>query len=248
MTETVVVRIQPIRRKSLVDTVVERIRALITGGQLAPGDRLPTESELIKQLEVSRTVLREAIGRLETMGLVAVRGSRGMFVGEPGGMLSCIKLMRSAIAISPRELVQFTEFRRAIECDAVRVATRRASASDLEELELLCEQIHRSDLPYAQAFVLDLRFHRKLLELTGNELMRNVMDVVQEFVLARIQEGAPPRRDPATTYHDHRAIVAAVRSGDADAAEAAMRHHLDNVLQSLQRIEESAQQPVPSAG
>jgi GntR family transcriptional repressor for pyruvate dehydrogenase complex len=242
-----VVKIQPVRRKSLVDTVVERIRALITEGQLGPGDRLPTESELIKQLEVSRTVLREAIGRLETMGLVAVRGSRGMYVGEPGGLLSCIKLMRSAMAISPRELVQFTEFRRAIECDAVRVAARRASASDLDELDLLCEEIHRRDLPYAQAFAIDLRFHRKLLALAGNELMQNVMDVVQEFVLASIQEGAPPRRDPDLTYDDHKAIVAAVRAGDPDAAEAAMRHHLDSVLISLQRIEEHAQS-VPSAG
>lgn len=242
------VSIQPVRRKSLVDTVVERIRALITEGHLGPGDRLPTETELIRQLEVSRTVLREAIGRLETMGLVAVRGSRGMYVGEPGGLLSCIKLMRSAVAISPRELVQFTEFRRAIECDAVRVAAQRASAGDIDELDLLCEEIRRSDLPHAQAFAIDLRFHRKLLELTGNELMCNVMDVVQEFVVASIQEGAPRRRDPQVTYNDHKAIVAAVRAGDPDAAEAAMRHHLDSVLTSLQRIEESAQQPVPSAG
>jgi DNA-binding FadR family transcriptional regulator len=246
--ERSVVKIQPVRRKSLVDTVVERIRALITEGRLGPGERLPTETELIKQLEVSRTVLREAISRLETMGLVAVRGSRGMYVGEPGGLQSCIKLMRSAMAISPRELIQFTEFRRAIECDAVRVAARRASSSDVDELDLLCEEIHRTDLAYAQAFAIDLRFHRKLLELTGNELMRNVMDVVQEFVLASIQEGAPPRRDPDLTYDDHKAIVAAVRAGDADAAEAAMRHHLDSVLTALQRIEARAPQPVPSAG
>jgi GntR family transcriptional repressor for pyruvate dehydrogenase complex len=242
------VSVQPVRRKSLVDTVVERIRALITEGHFGPGDRLPTETELMKQLEVSRTVLREAIGRLETMGLVAVRGSRGMYVGEPGNLLSCVRMMRSAMAISPRELVQFTEFRRAIECDAVRVAAGSATSRDVDELELLCEEIRRSDLPYAQAFALDLRFHRKLLELTGNELMRNVMDVVQEFVLASIQEGAPRRRDPEVTYRGHKAIVAAVRSGDADAAERAMREHLDSVLESLHRIEEQANQPVPSAG
>lgn len=241
------VKIQPVKRKSLVDTVVERLRALITEGHLRSGDRLPTEAELIRQLEVSRTVLREAIGRLEIVGLVSVRGSRGMFVGEPGNLSSCVKMMRSAMAISPRELIQFTEFRRAIECDAVRVAAKRASARDIAELELLCEEIRRDDLPYAEAFRLDLRFHRKLLALTGNELMHNVMDVVQEFVMASIQEGAPARRDPEVTYQGHQAIVAALRAGDPDAAEQAMRHHLDLVLETLHRMEESSRHPVPSA-
>src|SRR5262249_31986568 len=105
------VKIKPVKRTSLVDTVMERIRSLVTDGHLAPGDRLPTEAELIQQLEVSRTVLREAIGRLEAMGLIAVRGPRGMFVGDTGSLLSCVRLLRSALTVSPRELVQFTEFR-----------------------------------------------------------------------------------------------------------------------------------------
>ncbi len=242
---------QPVRRKSLVDTVVERIRALITDGQFGPGDRLPTETELIKQLEVSRTVLREAIGRLETVGLVSVRGSRGMFVGDPGSLLNCAKLVRSAMAISPRELLQFAEFRRAIECEAVRTAALRATPDDVVELAALCEEIRRPDLSYAEAFPLDLRFHRKLLDLTGNELMGNVMDVVQEFVMASITGAAPRKRDPETTYRGHRAIVEAVRAGDPDAAERAMRDHLDVVVELLRQAEdreEEESQPVTSAG
>src|SRR5579871_6879584 len=104
------VKIKPVKRKSLVDTVVERIRTVIVEGQLRPGDRLPTEAELVKQLEVSRTVLREAVGRLEMLGLISVRGPRGMFVSEPGGMLAGFNLVRSALMLSPRELVKFTEF------------------------------------------------------------------------------------------------------------------------------------------
>ncbi len=228
------VRVEPIKRKSLVDTVAEQIRALIHAGHLGPGDRLPTESELVKQLEVSRTVLREAIGRLEAMGLVTVRGSRGMFVGEVGSVMSCARLVRSAVAISARDLVQFTEFRRAIECDAARCAAERAKPEDLAELEALCEQIREPALPYEQAFRLDWRFHRKLLDLAGNEMMRNVMDVIREFVMASIVDGAPYQREPEVTYGHHRAIVDAVRAGDPDAAERAMRAHLNTVIRSLQ--------------
>jgi GntR family transcriptional regulator, transcriptional repressor for pyruvate dehydrogenase complex len=244
-----VVKMKPVKRTSLVDTVVERIHAVISEGHLAPGDRLPTESELVKQLEVSRTVLREAVGRLETMGLVSVRGPRGMFVGDSGSLRNCIQLMRSAMAISPREVMQFTQFRRAIECDAVRAAALQATEDDIAELEALCEEIRRDDLDYAAAFRIDLRFHRKLLDLGGNELMRNVMSVVQEFMLASIVEGAPPRREPELTYRGHRAILEAVQARDANAAEKAMREHLDSVLESLHAIEERDQpKALPSAG
>jgi GntR family transcriptional repressor for pyruvate dehydrogenase complex len=240
------VRIKPIRRQSLVDTVVERIQAVITDGRLGPGARLPTETALMKQFQVSRTVLREAVGRLEVMGLVAVRGSRGMFVGERTGLQSCLKLVRSALTVSPRELVLFTEFRRAIECDAVRIAAERASARDLAELETLCERVRDRDLSHLEAFQLDFRFHRHILELTGNELTCNVMEVVQEFVMASIREGGARRRDPEVTYHDHAAIVAAIKQHDPDAAEQAMRAHLDNVLSALR--EQERQDSQSSAG
>jgi DNA-binding FadR family transcriptional regulator len=228
---------KPVKRTSLVDTVAERLRALISEGHLGPGDRLPTEADLVEQLQVSRTVLREAVGRLEAMGLLSVRGPRGMFVGDPGSLMSCVKLVRSAMTVSPRELVKFTEFRRAIECDAVRSATTRATPGDLVELAALCEEIRRQDLDPAAAFQIDLRFHRKLLELAGNEVMNNVMDVVREFVMASIVECAPYRRDPEKTYAGHRAILDAVRAGDPDAAERAMREHLNVVIETLRRNE-----------
>jgi GntR family transcriptional repressor for pyruvate dehydrogenase complex len=236
------VKIKPIKRKSLVDTVVERIRAVIVEGQLRPGDRLPTETEFAKQLQVSRTVLREAVGRLEMLGLVTVRGSRGMFVSEPGGLLNGFNLVRSALLLSPRELVKFTEFRRALECEAARCAAERATPADVDELQSLCEEIRRADLPAHEAFALDFRFHQKLAQLTGNELMQNVMEVIREFVMASIVEGAPVRRrDPEVTYRGHRSIVKAIAAHDADAAEKAMREHMEAVLMTLREQEKREQ-------
>lgn len=231
-------RIKPVARPSLVDTVVTRIQAVIKDGRYCPGDRLPTEFDLAKKLKVSRTVLREAVGRLEAMGLVAVRGTRGMFVGEPDGLLSCVKLVRSALTISPRELITFTEFRRAIECDAARAAAVKASLKDLADLEDLCQQVRRPDLSHLEAFQIDFRFHRKILELTGNELTCSVMEVVQEFVMASIREGAAHRREAEVTYRGHKTILDAIQAHDADAAEKAMRDHLDAVLASLHELDQ----------
>ncbi len=246
------VKIKPVKRKSLVDTVVERIRTVIVEGQLRPGDRLPTEAELVKQLEVSRTVLREAVGRLEMLGLISVRGPRGMFVSEPGGMLAGFNLVRSALMLSPRELVKFTEFRRAIECEAARCAAERATAADIAELEALCEEIRRDDLANQEAFRLDFRFHLKLAQLSGNEMMQNVMEVIREFIMASIVEGQPARqRDPEVTYRGHMGIVKAIAAQDPDAAERAMRDHMNAVLVTLREHEKKQQESeknLPSAG
>jgi GntR family transcriptional repressor for pyruvate dehydrogenase complex len=228
------VKIKPVKRQSLVDDVVDRIRAVIVEGHFRPGDRLPTEAELGKQLQVSRTVLREAMGRLEILGLVSVQGPRGMFVSEPAGLRHSVNLLRSALLLSPRELVKFTEFRRALECESARGAAERATPEEIAELEVMCQEIRRGDLPAADAYRLDFRFHQKLAQITGNEVMQNVMDVVREFVMASIVEGAVTRRrDPEITFRGHMAIVDAIAAHDADGAEKAMRDHMNSVLDSL---------------
>lgn len=87
-------QIQSAQQNSLVSAVVDRLRNYIEVKKLSAGERLPTESVLLDQLQVSRSVLREAVGRLETIGLVSVRCGQGMFVGDPDTLSSCINLVR----------------------------------------------------------------------------------------------------------------------------------------------------------
>src|SRR5262245_55853004 len=128
-------RIKPVERHSLVDAVVSRIREVIEQGRLRAGDRLPTEAELSEQLGVSRTVVREAVSQLESLGLLSVQRGRGMFVGDGSGLAGCVKILRTAMALSPGELVRFTEFRTAVECYAARLAAERATPEDLADLK-----------------------------------------------------------------------------------------------------------------
>src|SRR5437016_3514885 len=107
--------IEPILKNSLVSHVVERVRTLIEQSRLEPGDRLPTESVLVERLGVSRGALREGVRQLETLGLVTVEHGRGMFVADSSSLSRSAQLFRSAMAVSPKDSLQFAELRRIIE-------------------------------------------------------------------------------------------------------------------------------------
>ena len=127
-------RPEALRRTSLVAEVVTLLREVIEKQGLAPGDRLPTEAELVASLEVSRPVLREAVSQLETLGLVRVRRGLGMFVGDRDSLAGCLKLVRTALAVTPRDLTQLTDLRSALERHGARRAAERATPDDVEAL------------------------------------------------------------------------------------------------------------------
>jgi DNA-binding FadR family transcriptional regulator len=235
-------RIKPVVRRSLVDTVVERIREVIEQGTLRAGDRLPTEAEFSAQLGVSRTVVREAVSQLESVGLLSVQRGRGMFVGSGSGLAGCVKMLRSAVALSPRELVQFTEFRNAIECYAARRAAEQATPEDLTALQSLCDEMDREGRDHLEAMRIDFQFHRNLMALTGNELLCSVLEVVQEFVLAAMVQTTPKPRDREQSHRRHLDIVRAIRAGDPDAAEKAMQVHMEHTVRMLEEMERQRKQ------
>ena len=231
------VKLRPVGRQSLVDTVVARIREVIEQGQLRAGDRLPTEAELGAQLGVSRTVVREAVSQLESVGMLSVQRGRGMFVASGSGLAGCVKVLRSAMALSAKELMQFTEFRKAVECYAARRAAESAGPDDVAELQRLCDAIDRPGTGDLEAMRRDFEFHRRLMAVTGNELMCNVLEVLQEFVFAAMVRTTPTPRDRDQSHRRHLAIVRAVRAGNPDAAEKAMQTHLEHTVRVLEAID-----------
>src|SRR5262245_45411202 len=103
--------LEPVPRQSTVDVVAERLRGFIDSQKLEAGDRLPGELDLVQQLQVSRPILREAISRLESLGLVEVRRGRGTFVADRNHLGSCVRFLHSALAIAPKDLIHFAELR-----------------------------------------------------------------------------------------------------------------------------------------
>jgi GntR family transcriptional repressor for pyruvate dehydrogenase complex len=232
------VQLKPIATQhSRVDEVATQLRNFVETGGLEPGARLPSETELSEQLCISRNVLREAIKRLESIGLLSVRRGLGTFVGDRGTLSATAKLVRSAMAISPKDVTKVAEFRRAIEIDAVRRAAAIASDQDIADLQAIYNEMTASGDKILK-MELDFKFHLRIVEITDNLLMRNVMEVIQEFIYAGMVQTLPVEADVPTSRDHHRDTLDAIQAHDPDRAEQAMRAHMELLVNRLDRAEQ----------
>jgi GntR family galactonate operon transcriptional repressor len=217
---------------------VEAIARRILSGDIAVGSTLNL-TELQAELDISLTVLREALKVLSAKGMVDARQKRGTFVRPRSDWnlldSDMIRWQFAEGAGSPL-LDQLHEVRGIIEPAAARLAATRAADTDLAALDHALAQMVRAEGDPAEAVAADLTFHRMLLAATHNELLER-MEVVMETGLAerdRLVHGAERRDDSVPS---HRAVVDAIRARDPDAAENAMRELLAKAAQDVANVQ-----------
>jgi DNA-binding GntR family transcriptional regulator len=199
------------------------LRDLIVRAELAPGERL-SETELGDRLGVSRTPVREALGRLRDDRLVEVRPQIGTFVSR----------------ISPQAVSDAQFIREALECTAVRVSAELADEESMAQIEenLRAQEraVARTDIDSWQ--LLDDTFHRSLCDLSGHPAVWPVNERAKSH-LNRLRRLSLTMPDYLATMVDaHRAVSDAVAIHDPDAAEVALREHLRAVLREVPKIRE----------
>ena len=224
----------------MVQAVTEKLRQFIVQNDLSSGDRLPSEAELMKQLRVSRAVLREAISRLAAIGLLSVRHGSGTYIAQREWLSSCTKLAGSAMTIEPRELLQFVEFRRVVESYAARNAAMTAQPEQVAELERTLEEaLDVADQGSKRARDADFRFHCLIVEIGGNRLMCNLLALLQEVILEGMKRTQPTAMIDPESAVIHRNIVKAIRERSPEAAERAVLAHMDLLTERLQDVSDS---------
>ncbi|MDX1414702.1 MAG: FadR/GntR family transcriptional regulator [Candidatus Promineifilaceae bacterium] len=226
--------VHSIAKTSVTDETVEQIVQMIRHDEYAPGDRLPGERSLSKQLSVGRTSVREAIRRLETLGLLEVRQGLGTFVKDPG-----VRILQTSLAphivTDKRQLDELFETRKIIEIAAASLAAKRAGPSQVQAMQHWAQQVEtyvaRGD---AQGLVTaDVKFHRQIVAATGNSTLVALMDSIVDLLHdMRYDSGEIPQLLPEIVS-GHRAIVSAIEQGDSEAAGQAMRAHLGTVAQRV---------------
>jgi DNA-binding GntR family transcriptional regulator len=197
------------------------LRDAIVNAELAPGRQI-SENEIADKLGVSRTPVREALARLSDDQLVQIVPQLGTFV--------------SRISVSGVDDAQF--LREALECSAVRLAAERVDKPGMAALStLIARQEAARDANDASGFfVLDDELHSTLCELSGRPIAWTIIARANGHLnrVRRLSLAQPSYI--AEMIEEHKAVVDAVGTGDADAAEDALRHHLRMVLSDLPNI------------
>ena len=227
MTEQLYERIP---RERLYEHIASHIEELIVAGKLTPGDQLPPERELARQMQVGRGAIRESVKLLAERGLVEVLPGRGTFVVEPDVVALTAQLDRF-LRIGPASFNDLMEVRSVLEVATAGLAAQRATEEDLGRLKVAVIQMDQNLQSPAEYVEAHLAFHRCLAEATGNPIFPFLIDILVDLIRDRTLElfkmpGAPERRQ---LWH-HR-IYDAIAGRDAEAARQAMEQHLGQGVQ-----------------
>lgn len=223
--------VEPLARARLSDAIAEQIERHVVEGRLRPGDALPAERELSRQMEVSRPSLREALLKLEARGILAVRRNAGYTVAEvtaPSLTDPLLRLMES----QPKAVADVLELRQGLETLTAALAALRASDEDIQAIETAAERMEAAqeagDATTAAEW--DARLHLAVAEASHNvalvHVMRGLFSVMRDHV-RRAREALLVREAAEHLLRDqHRALVDAVRARDPEAAVRAAEVHL----------------------
>ncbi|MCX4878715.1 MULTISPECIES: FadR/GntR family transcriptional regulator [unclassified Streptomyces] len=221
-----------------MEAVLGHLRAAIERGEYAVGDKLPSEAELCRTLEVSRPVLREALRALQTMGLTVSRTGKGTFV---------VANTVEDPTFGDYAASDLLEVRRHVEIPVAGYAAVRRTSEDLDHLSHLLERMER-ETDTTSWVALDTLFHLAVAQAAQNPVFRRVIEEIRD-ALARqsaFLNELGGRREQSN--REHRAIVEALMDGsELDAADA-MAHHLDRVETTLTDIVRPARTDSPAEG
>jgi len=220
---------------SVTDTVVQRLEDLVLG-ELEPGAELASEAELAARFQVSRLTVREAVRSLQARGLVETRHGRRAVVAPPnaapiGGYFT------AAVRRDPRQLLDLLEVRRALEVHIASLAAAQSSRTAISSMDLALGAMREAAADPVALHEADIGFHASLAAGAGNQLLRFLIEAMEEPLRASRMRSMRGHLARGGTVEDvieqHERILQRVRARDAKGAAAAMQAHLEQTARDL---------------
>lgn len=231
------------KHRSLAEDLVAELSRRIHDGELERAAKLPTESEVMKEHGVSRTVVREAISRLQAAGLVETRHGIGTFVRDVPGP-SGFRVDPDSI-VTLHDVLAVLELRISLEVEAAGLACARRTDEHLQVMRDSLDALNSRVVSVNYAVAADFRFHQQIALATGNRYFTDIMLHLGVSILPRARlhstRVANDRTEPylERLSREHEDIYQAILRRDADAARAAMRLHLSNSRERMRRAYEA---------
>src|SRR5918992_2001966 len=224
------------RRTRLRDRAADQILDMLISGGMNPGERLPPERELCARLNVSRTVVREALNLLEARGLISIEHGRGAVVS--GGNTDAVRdTLGLILRVRPNALWELLEMRKILEVEISGLAAERATEEDIEAMRTQQERMVASiDTPrgYVDA---DVEFHASLARGARNGVLLTMLEPIVDLLRASRRVSASRRPGSALrALGEHEEILRRVEAGDAGGARREMRAHLSNTAKDIEAV------------
>ncbi len=232
----------PKKHRNLAQGVVAYISEGIQNGSISPGDKLPTESEIMRIQGVSRTVVREAISHMQAAGMVETRHGIGTFVLEPAA--------RPTLGIDPttvvtmRDVLAILELRISLETEAAGLAASRRTEAQLQQLRAALDGFQQAASSGEPTVGWDVQFHLTIAQASANRYFHDILSHLGTNIIprARVNSARLTQDDPANyldrVSREHEDIFSAISRQDPESARAAMRTHLGNSRERLRRAQE----------
>jgi len=223
----------PRRPRSLALEIVQSLSERIRDGRLSPGEKLPTEAAIMGEFQVSRTVVREAISKLQAAAQVETRHGIGTFVLGPGDGPS-FKIAPDQFS-TLQDVIAVLELRIGMETEAAALAAQRRSDANLSVMRAALDGFARAIETGEDSVPADFQFHQEIARATQNDHFAELMATLGSQIIprARLEEPIAPPDGERLAYMrrvmgEHESIFDAIASQDGEAARAAMRTHLSN--------------------
>ena len=232
--------LQRIETVNVTDVIQERVTSYIQQNQMAPGDRLPSETTLARSLGVGRNALREALGALAALGILEARVGLGWYVRRPT-LEPMAKALKISLGLDASTLAGLDQIRICLQCGFVGDAMRTLRAGDVQELWRLVEEMEQRAAQNQSLRHLGHAFHRLLYSRIENPAFSVLIDLFFELYEHRTvpagRQTQPARREVAQQF---RRIAQAVAEGDEALAQCRLRESLEQGLGPLSEVKEGS--------
>lgn len=231
---------QKIAVEAPVDNIIRQIRRLITSGQLKPGDKLPSERKLAKQLGVGRTHIRDAIAKLEFYGILKTMPQSGTIVAGIG-ITALEGLITDVLKLENSDFSDLIETRVLLEIQATRMAAKRRTVDDIINMKSALTAYQKKIKEGVPGVEEDLLFHLKIAEAGGNSVLKSLMmiitpDIVKSFTKLEVCKDGRFYQ----SLEEHEVILEHIVNQEPELAAKAMEEHLQDVIEYSQLLKKKS--------
>ncbi len=229
---------QPIRVEKVSEKVAKQIMKLIADGVLKVGDRLPSERDLAERMGVSRTSVREALQQLEAKKIIDIVHGGGSIIKNVTAQ-DIQKPLELYIEQDKRRVLELAELRAVMEAWAAREAAKNRTPQEVETIKEYLEEMEKDLLRGIINYQADFRYHLEIAAATHNGIYLHIIDNIYNLIHYSIkihrETVFTEKESQEKILNHHRKIFYGIEKGNPDEAEAAMREHLEFVVQEFKR-------------